>query len=1235
MRKHYVAVHQSKVKLLSKIRNARRRPNLYTCPRCGEWFPDFVNLRRHATVAHKIDDHHVKNTASEKFKCRICDRAYSSLGNVTRHMKDIHKVSNVKGLPKPGAMGTPGSKAQTPMTSPKGSTPANECPLCVKFIVRTRELRRHLHVSHGLRLGAWDSQNLKAQILLLRTYIWKQLQTTFGPKPCLTCIRSRLLLRAINRHCGRPHSAKTLIPKTCHVKNSGMSPKITKLPSLARLPHSVKSPISMKSPNSSEARGSSKSVGSFSIVKGSKLLVKIKPIDSDLTTDKVPTTPVTSRTATTSLPGIGLLDSSADEKFDYVCPICNCGFWLANSLLRHQNTLLQEKRRICKKCGAGFRSCQALSVHYAEGCESAPQKQEEGECERYKCEVCKESFSQLDTLVRHHRQQHRNAVHTCKFCRATFRTLNYLRYHIKRKHANKGSDEDQHGASEPLVRPIGQAVANQAVRIKTERLDEPCTSGNELAVVMREGESDPVAVVKTEPKDFSPGAAVPSSVGEADRRSGSGDSEASSEGQRPKSFIQIEDGRYQCKNCGALFQTLRSLVQHQKVQHSMIRHRCPKCPAGFRTRVYLNYHCKRQHGITDPETERPVATAGRTQSPISDKFMNKSKKGRGSYRCQVCGSLFKLHKSLREHHNKQHRETTCGCHVCGARFKTHSYLLYHLNRQHGMEEGEVIVKKTPTSKPDEKSPTECDICGAKFFCKKSLRPHKLSQHEVINHHCSECPAGFTTVLYLCQHLKNQHGVVRKIPTQPKPELPKPGPDGRYECPICSASFAHHKNMVQHRNVQHRSIRYRCTVCKAGFSKRSYLDFHLKKCHSGEKGADKDYSITLASAKKSVTYDVSNLDKTSKQEQDSRENSDKATGDVSSEAEESDVDVDDKEEEPKPGTKNQMDPEKEPSGSVSSDQQEESKVNAEGQTDSGIAHGQKEKVSDVEEVTENVSNAEKCEANDERTESCSDNGGISVDEQANEACQENVELCKSEIPKEQPSMETPEGQGSNADVFVIRANEECVVEQTANVECVVEQTANVEWDVEQTANVECDVEQIANVECDVEQIANVDSSVDVPGGENEMSRENEERKENLSVDHTLATEKSMEQPCVKDQDRLNSSAHVDVQRSAESQTEGEELYEPVCSAYHDGLDSSPDLLRETKLLTDGEKVEKRFEELDGKCGAALDQGIGSAMEDGDAELPMEQDIPYHVKERDTLPSVSSEPMETVQFVGSLL
>lgn len=76
-------------------------------------------------------------------------------------------------------------------------------------------------------------------------------------------------------------------------------------------------------------------------------------------------------------------------------------------------------------------------------------------------------------------------------------------------------------------------------------------------------------------------------------------------------------------------------------------------------------------------------------------------------------------------------------------------------------------KRPSVRKPEEKSPTECDICGAKFSYQKSLRPHKLSQHKVINHRCSECPAGFTTALYLCQHLKSQHGVVSQSPT-PKP-----------------------------------------------------------------------------------------------------------------------------------------------------------------------------------------------------------------------------------------------------------------------------------------------------------------------------------------------------------------------------------------------------------------------------------------------------------------------------------
>lgn len=81
-----------------------------------------------------------------------------------------------------------------------------------------------------------------------------------------------------------------------------------------------------------------------------------------------------------------------------------------------------------------------------------------------------------------------------------------------------------------MVRPIGQAVANQAVRIKKERQDEPSTPGAELAVVTQEGATEPVAVVKTEPQDVYPGEARPMGTGEADEGSVSGDSEASSQG---------------------------------------------------------------------------------------------------------------------------------------------------------------------------------------------------------------------------------------------------------------------------------------------------------------------------------------------------------------------------------------------------------------------------------------------------------------------------------------------------------------------------------------------------------------------------------------------------------------------------------------------------------------------------------------------------------------------------------
>lgn len=136
----------------------------------------------------------------------------------------------------------------------------------------------------------------------------------------------------------------------------------------------------------------------------------------------------------------------------------------------------------------------------------------------------------------------------------------------------------------------------------------------------------------------------------------------------------------------------------------------------------------------------------------------------------------------------------------------------------------IIYLNEPTSKPivnNHQPPSQvpsnitCDICGAHFSRKTTMRQHRLSHSKTKNFCCDLCGQKFTRRAHLVCH--------KRIHLQQRP----------FACPHFGKSFVKASDMERHRLVHSSVKRFACTVCDKRFKRSTDVNTHML-THTGRR-----------------------------------------------------------------------------------------------------------------------------------------------------------------------------------------------------------------------------------------------------------------------------------------------------------------------------------------------------------------------------------------------------------------
>lgn len=125
-----------------------------------------------------------------------------------------------------------------------------------------------------------------------------------------------------------------------------------------------------------------------------------------------------------------------------------------------------------------------------------------------------------------------------------------------------------------------------------------------------------------------------------------------------------------------------------------------------------------------------------------DCHVNKCRRSKDKYVCNVCGEIFERAQVLSHHFKMKHQKPALICNICGCPCVSETALTCHYKKH-------------------EPKAFSCDVCNAEYDNAVALNNHLKTHTTTLLYACNKCGTGFSSTSEISVHLRTVHPTFSK------------------------------------------------------------------------------------------------------------------------------------------------------------------------------------------------------------------------------------------------------------------------------------------------------------------------------------------------------------------------------------------------------------------------------------------------------------------------------------------